>query len=53
MKDEKAGLQPIRDMYENELSQARQVIDDLSVKGGVAEAKATGLNEEIDRLNDV
>jgi len=46
-------LQPIRDMYENELQQARKVIDELSVKQGVAEAKVTGLNDEIRRLQDL
>jgi len=46
-------LQPIRDKYEDELDQARKVIDDLSSKQGVAEAKAAGLQDEIDRLNDL
>ena len=46
-------LQPIRDAYEGELEQARKVIDDLSAKEGVAEAKVAGLQDEIDRLNDL
>jgi len=46
-------LQPIRDMYENELLQARKVIDELSVKQGTAEAKVNGLNDEILRLQDL
>jgi len=46
-------LQPIRDMYENELAQARKVIDELSVKEGVAQAKVQGLNDDILRLQDL
>merc|ERR1719239_1069218 len=46
-------LQPIRDMYENELLQARKVIDQLTAKEGIAEAKVSGLNDEIHRLNDL
>jgi len=46
-------LQPIRDAYENELAQARQVIDQMSVREGVAEAKVVGLNDEIARLHDL
>merc|ERR1719239_982947 len=46
-------LQPIRDMYENELNQARKVIDQLTAKEGIAEAKVSGLNDEIHRLNDL
>jgi len=46
-------LQPIRDMYENELAQARKVIDELSVKEGIAQAKVTGLNDDILRLQDL
>jgi len=46
-------FQPIRDTYENELLQARKVIDELSVKQGVAEAKVNGLNDEILRLQDL
>jgi predicted nucleic acid-binding Zn-ribbon protein len=46
-------LQPIRDAYENELSQARKVIDELSGTKGVAEAKCVGLQDEIDRLRDL
>jgi len=46
-------LQPIRDMYENELEQARRVIDEMSAKQGIAEAKVEGLQDEIARLNDL
>lgn len=46
-------LQPIRDMYEGELEQARRVIDEMSAKQGVAEAKVEGLQDEIARLNDL
>jgi len=46
-------LQPIRDMYENELQQARLVIDTMSAKQGVAEAKVVGLQDEIVRLQDL
>jgi len=46
-------LQPIRDMYENELEQARNVIDEMSAKQGIAEAKVEGLQDEIARLNDL
>jgi len=47
------SLQPIRDMYESELAQARQVIDDMSAKQGIAEARVAGLEDEIARLNDL
>ncbi|KAI8779492.1 retrograde protein of 51 kDa isoform X2 [Biomphalaria glabrata] len=43
-------LQPIRDAYENELRQARKVIDELSSTKGVAEAKLAGLLDEIASL---
>ena len=46
-------LQPIRDAYENELAQARKVIDELSSNKGVAEAKVVGLQDEIARLNEL
>merc|ERR1719275_360574 len=46
-------LQPIRDMYDNELDTARKVIDELSSKEGIAQAKVSGLNEEILRLQDL
>jgi len=46
-------LQPIRDAYENELAQARKVIDELSVNEGVSKAKLASLNAEISRLNDL
>jgi len=40
-------------MYENELQQARLVIDTMSAKQGVAEAKVVGLMDEITRLGDL
>ncbi|NP_001191653.1 cytoplasmic intermediate filament protein A [Aplysia californica] len=46
-------LQPIRDAYENELAQARKVIDELSSSKGVAEAKLVGLQDEISQLRDL
>jgi len=46
-------LQPIRDAYENELTQARRVIDELSAKDGIAEAKVAGLQDELARLRDL
>jgi len=46
-------LQPIRDAYENELAQARKVIDDLSTKQGQNEAKTVGLQDEITRLMEL
>lgn len=46
-------LQPIRDAYENELSQARKVIDELSSTKGVAEAKLAGLGDEVTSLRDL
>nr|ASZ84912.1 intermediate filament protein [Onchidium reevesii] len=46
-------LQPIRDAYENELAQARKVIDELSSTKGVAEAKLAGLQDEIASLRDL
>ncbi|BFZ05720.1 hypothetical protein BsWGS_08759 [Bradybaena similaris] len=46
-------LQPIRDAYENELSQARKVIDELSSTKGVAEAKLAGLSDEVSSLRDL
>lgn len=46
-------LQPIRDAYENELRQARKVIDELSSTKGVAEAKYAGLLDEISNLREL
>jgi len=46
-------LQPIRDAYENELGQARKVIDELSGSKGQAEAKLAGLQDEIANLRDL
>lgn len=46
-------LQPIRDAYENELAQARKVIDELSTTKGQAEAKLAGLQDEIASLRDL
>lgn len=46
-------LKPIRDAYENELAQARKVIDQLSSTKGVSEAKLAGLQDEIDSLRDL
>ncbi|BFZ20481.1 hypothetical protein BsWGS_23520 [Bradybaena similaris] len=46
-------LQPIRDAYENELAQARKVIDELSSTKGVAEAKVAGLQDEIASLREL
>merc|ERR1712142_259687 len=46
-------LQPIRDAYENELAQARKVIDELSGDKGKIEAKLVGLQDEIARLQDL
>ncbi|KAH9503306.1 hypothetical protein Btru_072696, partial [Bulinus truncatus] len=46
-------LQPIRDAYENELKQARKVIDELSSTKGVAEAKLAGLLDEIASLREL
>uniref|UniRef100_A0A0B7BFQ7 IF rod domain-containing protein n=2 Tax=Arion vulgaris TaxID=1028688 RepID=A0A0B7BFQ7_9EUPU len=40
-------LKPIRDAYENELAQARKVIDELSSSKGVAESKVAGLQDQI------
>ncbi|GFR62560.1 intermediate filament protein [Elysia marginata] len=46
-------LQPIRDAYENELAQARKVIDELGSSKGVAEAKLAGLQDEVSSLRDM
>jgi len=46
-------LQPIRDAYENELDQARKVIDELSVREGVEKAKLQSLNDEIVRQREI
>uniref|UniRef100_A0A0B7B9H6 IF rod domain-containing protein n=1 Tax=Arion vulgaris TaxID=1028688 RepID=A0A0B7B9H6_9EUPU len=46
-------LQPIRDTYENELAQARKVIDELSSTKGVAEAKIAGLQDTIASNRDL
>jgi len=46
-------LQPIRDAYENELAQARKVIDELSGDKGKVEAKVVGLQDEIARLQEL
>lgn len=46
-------LQPIRDAYENELDQARKVIDELSVREGVEKAKLASLNDEIVRQREI
>nr|P16275.1 RecName: Full=Non-neuronal cytoplasmic intermediate filament protein B; Short=IFB [Helix pomatia] len=47
------SLQPIRDAYENELAQARKVIDELSSTKGVSEAKVAGLQDEIASLREL
>ncbi|KAL8612133.1 hypothetical protein ACOMHN_021946 [Nucella lapillus] len=44
---------PIRDMYEGELKQAREVIKDLSTQKGVSEARLAGLQDEIESLKDL
>ena len=46
-------LQPIRDAYENELAQARKIIDELGSSKGVTEAKLAGLEDEIASLRDL
>nr|Q6QUW1.1 RecName: Full=Retrograde protein of 51 kDa [Lymnaea stagnalis]AAT01542.1 retrograde protein 51 [Lymnaea stagnalis] len=46
-------LQPIRDAYENELRQARKVIDELASSKGVAEGKLAGLQDEIGSLREL
>lgn len=54
LRNRKMGdFQPIRDQYENELAQARKVIDELSSTKGVAEAKVAGLQDEIASLRDL
>eukprot|EP00745_Piridium_sociabile_P009485 TRINITY_DN1665_c0_g2_i11.p1 TRINITY_DN1665_c0_g2~~TRINITY_DN1665_c0_g2_i11.p1 ORF type:complete len:498 (+),score=166.69 TRINITY_DN1665_c0_g2_i11:137-1630(+) len=44
---------PIRDMYESELNQAREVIKELSTHKGVNDAKLAGLQDEIEALKDL
>lgn len=46
-------LQPIRAAYENELRQARKVIDELGSAKGANEAKLAGLQDEIESLRDL
>lgn len=46
-------FQPIRLAYENELAQARKVIDELSSTKGVAESKIAGLQDEVASLRDL
>jgi len=46
-------LQPIRDAYENELAQARKVIDELSSSKGANDAKLAGLQDEIANLRSL
>ncbi|XP_046567557.1 retrograde protein of 51 kDa-like isoform X2 [Haliotis rubra] len=46
---EKFDLQPIRDMYEAELNQARTVIDDLSKEKASVDARIAGLQDEVQR----
>jgi len=46
-------LQPIRDTYEAEISQARKIIDELSSSKGVAEGKIANLQDEIAQLRDL
>ncbi|ESO82120.1 hypothetical protein LOTGIDRAFT_204921 [Lottia gigantea] len=43
-------FKPIRDMYENELAQARKVIDELSAEKGGYDAKMAGLQDLVDTL---
>ncbi|KAK6194404.1 hypothetical protein SNE40_000042 [Patella caerulea] len=45
-----ADFKPIRDMYENELAQARRVIDDLSAEKAGVDAKMAGLQDLVDTL---
>ncbi|XP_041369144.1 non-neuronal cytoplasmic intermediate filament protein B-like isoform X2 [Gigantopelta aegis] len=46
----KFDLQPIRDMYEAELAEARKVIEELSKEKAGTDAKLAGLQDEVDRL---
>lgn len=46
-------FEPIRKAYENELAQARKVIDELAGTKGQSEAKLLGLQDEIDSLKDM
>ena len=46
----KFDLQPIRDMYDAELSEARKVIEELSKEKAGTDAKLAGLQDEVDRL---
>lgn len=46
-------FQPIRLAYENELAQARKVIDELSSTKGAAESKIAGLQDEVASLRDL
>jgi len=48
-----ADLQPIRDTYENEIAQARKVIDELSTSKGVSEGKIAGLQDEVASLRNL
>jgi len=41
-------LQPLKDIIENELAQARRVIDEMSIREGKAEAKVQGLLDQIE-----
>jgi len=41
-------LQPLKDIIENELAQARAVIDEMSIREGKAEAKVQGLLDQIE-----
>ncbi|XP_050414762.1 retrograde protein of 51 kDa isoform X2 [Patella vulgata] len=45
-----ADFKPVRDMYENELAQARRVIDDLSAEKAGVDAKMAGLQDLVDTL---
>ncbi|XP_076454924.1 retrograde protein of 51 kDa-like isoform X2 [Babylonia areolata] len=44
---------PIKDMFEQELQQAREVIKELSTQKGIGEAKLAGLQDEIESLKDL
>ncbi|XP_046336300.1 retrograde protein of 51 kDa-like isoform X1 [Haliotis rufescens] len=50
---EKFDLQPIRDMYEAELNQARKVIDELSKEKAGVDARIAGLQDEVQRQGAV
>ncbi|KAL5012596.1 hypothetical protein ScPMuIL_011147 [Solemya velum] len=48
LKAAQTDFQPIKDRYENELEQARKIVEELTASRGESDAKAVGLQDQLD-----